>query len=163
MKFSKSKVTNTLGWLIVSILLVSGLVFCVDAVRNFNDASIIIEWSTASELDTVGFNLLRAENPEEEKIKINKQTIPSSPDPHTGGDYRFIDDDVENGKTYLYWLENINSDGSTDLNGPIIQAAKNAALNNLAIGGLLIFSAVGIYLWYLRDTIKAEEIENGSV
>jgi len=81
--------------------------------------SIVIEWSTASELDTVGFNIYRSDDPDGGTLKVNDQLIPASADAYTGSDYTFTDQNVLAGKTYYYWLEDISGSGAVNRNGPI--------------------------------------------
>ena len=69
---------------------------------------IIIAWSTASEIDTVGFNLYRAEAEAEKYIKINSSLIPAQGSSIQGASYEFIDTNVKNRKTYYYKLEDID-------------------------------------------------------
>jgi hypothetical protein len=38
---------------------------------------VVVEWETASELETVGFNIYRSENPYEGYEKVNKIIIPT--------------------------------------------------------------------------------------
>ena len=85
------KVLPWLGWILSAVLLISGLIFGVQTLRDFNRSEIIIEWSTASELDTVGYNILRGEDEAGPFTKINTQPISPAEDPLTGGDYIFQD------------------------------------------------------------------------
>ena len=78
------------------------------------DGTILVEWETATELDTASFRLYRGLSRErsmaEDKI-VDEQ--PAQGDGTTGATYSFSDDDVEAGKTYYYLLEEIENNGTT--------------------------------------------------
>jgi hypothetical protein len=78
-----------------------------------SDREIIIEWSTESEVDNAGFNLYRAVSEDSGYIKINDSLIPAEGSPSEGASYEFIDDTVQNRKTYYYKLEDIDLNGET--------------------------------------------------
>ncbi|HEY65208.1 MAG TPA: hypothetical protein G4O02_11620, partial [Caldilineae bacterium] len=87
-------------------------------------APIVVEWSTETEVNTVGFNLYRAESPDGPFEKINKELIPASPDPLAGGHYVYTDTNVIAGRTYYYQLEDVESTGATTRHGPIVVRAE---------------------------------------
>ena len=80
---------------------------------------IIIAWSTASEIDTVGFNLYRAEAEAGKYIKINSSLIPAQGSATKGTSYESIDTNVQNRKTYYYKLEDINTKGISTFHGTV--------------------------------------------
>ena len=61
----------------------AGLVLLYQAIHLYQNPSIIIEWSTASELEVAGFNILRADNPDGPFAQINDALVPSSGDSGT--------------------------------------------------------------------------------
>ena len=71
-------------------------------------APIVIQWSTETEVNTVGFNVYRSDSREGQYVQINDKLIPSSPDPLLGGRYAYTDTQVEAGKTYFYRLEAVS-------------------------------------------------------
>ena len=108
-------------------------------VLKLNKASVLVEWTTASELDTAGFNLYRSEVQSGPFVQINQDLIPTSSDPLSGGSYQFEDNAVQPGKTYYYELEDVELNGGTNRFGPIqvtAQGLSSAAL--YAIGGFLV-------------------------
>ncbi len=143
--------SNKLLWLICAILAIAGIGISIHALLNFNHATVIVEWATASELDTVGFNLLRAETPAGPFEQINEALIPSASDTLTGNSYSYKDTGAVAGKTYFYMLEEIESSGGTNQHGPITVKAGNPAKIELVIGGLLLISAVVYAILVLRD------------
>jgi hypothetical protein len=83
-----------------SVLIIGGFIFLMIGWRNLGLASIQIEWETASEFDTIGFNILRSEFEEGPFEQVNQQLIPPASDPLTGGAYNFTDRQAETGKIY---------------------------------------------------------------
>jgi hypothetical protein len=80
---------------------------------------LTISWTTESELDIIGFNLLRSETEDGPYSVINEELIPPSIDPNVGGEHSFIDRDVINGVTYYYKLETIDRQGNSTESDPI--------------------------------------------
>ena len=90
--------------------------FDAQAVRD----RIAVSWQTASEIDNVGFNLYRAESADGPRLQLNQGIIPSlSPGSTSGADYRFVDTTVKYGRTYFYWLEDVDIYGVTTEHGPV--------------------------------------------
>ena len=115
--------------------------------QRYNRAAVIVEWTTASELDTVGFNLYRSETIDGSTQKVNPVLIPPSTDPMIGGDYSYQDDQVIVGKQYFYWLEDVAMDGGTSRHGPIeVDAQRDTGIlmQILAAGALMIIACIGI-------------------
>jgi hypothetical protein len=87
---------------------------------------ILIEWQTVSELDNLGFNLYRADTAslpelrgtERGLVQLNSSLIPA-PCSGQGSAYEFVDQEVEMGETYVYWLEDVDTNGQTTLHGPV--------------------------------------------
>ncbi len=80
---------------------------------------VMINWSTASEVDCVGFNMYRAESSDGDYRKINEAVIPCTGSPVSGDSYLFIDESAVNRKTYFYRLEDIDRFGETTLHRPV--------------------------------------------
>jgi hypothetical protein len=138
--------SSQLGWLVCALLGLGGLALGFQSIRSLDQAKIVIEWSTESELDIAGFNLLRGESLEGPFTRINPQLIPPSKDPLTGGDYAYEDMDLKPGVTYYYVLEDIDISGAINQHGPIAQTAHNMSRMCLLLSGLLFLGA-GFYAW----------------
>ena len=80
---------------------------------------IILNWSTASEVDNAGFNLYRSESENGEYININDTIITSEGSSTQGATYEFVDTDVQNRKTYYYKLEDIDLSGKSTMHGSV--------------------------------------------
>ena len=81
---------------------------------------ILLAWETASELDTLGFNLYRAASLHGSQIQLNQDLIaaqmPGSP---AGAAYTHLDETVAPGATYYYWLEDVDIWGAPTRHGPV--------------------------------------------
>ncbi len=105
-------------------------------------AVVVVEWSTASELDTAGFNLYRAQSPDGPFIQINTNLIPASPDPLVGGSYKYEDQQADAGKVYYYQLEDVEYNGSVSRFGPIEVKAASAGKAEAVLA--VVFAIVGM-------------------
>jgi hypothetical protein len=142
-------------WFFFIILIVSGISLVIHAMIYYDKAEVIVEWTTASELDTVGFNLLRAEAQEGPFEQINASLVPAGSDVLTGSDYTFTDSSVQDGITYFYMLEEIDLTGETSHHGPIVVKARNTSKFELIIGFGLVVGAI-IYVIILSRDQKLE-------
>ncbi|MBI5376572.1 MAG: SBBP repeat-containing protein [Candidatus Schekmanbacteria bacterium] len=80
---------------------------------NYKGKMVMLKWRTASEIDNLGFNIYRSDSEDGEYIKINKKTIKAKGSSTKGASYNFKDTKIEQGKSYWYILEDIDS-----INGP---------------------------------------------
>lgn len=81
--------------------------------------SIRIAWSTESEIDNTGFNLYRSESEDGEYVQINDVLISAEGTPTQGAAYEFVDEGLQNRKTYYYKLEDIDQNGQSTMHGPV--------------------------------------------
>jgi hypothetical protein len=81
--------------------------------------TVLLEWTTESEVNLAGFNIYRSNSPDGPYAKLNETLIPASPDPVTGGSYSYTDSAAEPGVTYYYKLEDVELDGTATKHGPI--------------------------------------------
>lgn len=73
-----------------------------------------ITWETATEQNTVGFNLYRSLTPDGSYTLVNEgHFIASEGSPVSGASYTYTDRNVSTAQTYYYVLEEIESDGSS--------------------------------------------------
>ena len=125
------------------MLALFGLGFLIRGVLLFQTSTIIVQWSTASELDTAGFYLYRGMEPSGPFEKITPNLISASLDPLSGGSYKFSDSSVDPWITYYYELEAIGLDGTSDRFGPIIVKAQPSGVLDLALA-IVIVVIVGL-------------------
>jgi hypothetical protein len=127
----------------LSVLTLLTLILAGYVGYSSRQSRVVIEWSTASELETVGFNVYRSESPDGVGEKINEQLIPAASDPLSGGDYQFVDTTARPGQAYYYWLEDVGASGKVGRNGPI---ETNSAAG-MGIEWLLLAVLAGTLVW----------------
>jgi len=133
---------NYFYWVLCFIFIITSSIIGYIGWKSSMEAKVIVEWSTASELNTVGFYLYRSESPNGSFEKITRDLIPSSVDPLTGGSYSYTDQDVKPGMKYYYLLEEVEMEGNTNRHGPIIVEAKGGG--KFELGLATVSGLVGI-------------------
>jgi hypothetical protein len=81
-----------------------------------SDGKVELKWETASEIDNAGFHIWRSEEKDGEYTKITDTLIPAKGDAST---YTFIDEDVIDGVTYYYKLEDFDLFDVSTVRGPV--------------------------------------------
>ncbi len=132
-------------WTAPALFMIAAAILFSSGWRSFNSPEIVIEWSTGSELSTVGFNLLRSESPDGPWSKVNPSLIPPASDPLIGGDYSYVDQDIRPDVIYYYYLEDIDENGTTTRNGPIeITAQRGGVIEMIAAVLLLVMGIISL-------------------
>lgn len=85
--------------------------------RSNGKGDVILDWETATEIDTAGFNLYRARLKNGYYYKINESLIPARGNSTTGAHYRYVDTPQVDGR-YHYFLEDVDSQGKGTKHGP---------------------------------------------
>jgi hypothetical protein len=122
-----------LQWLLSGAFMLIALVVGGMAWQEFTHAKVVVEWTTASELSTAGFNLYRSYSKDGVYEKVNPELVPASPDPLTGGSHTYLDEQVKAGTTYYYRLEEVELNGNAARYGPIEVQARRGGSFQLAI------------------------------
>ena len=113
-------------------LLVSSVVLLAQqVVPTPATATVIVEWTTESEVNLAGFNIYRSESPDGPYVKLNDTLIPAGPDPVTGGRYSYTDQTAEPGVTYYYQWEDVELDGTATMHGPIVAVSEGDVVSPL--------------------------------
>ena len=106
---------------------------------------VALNWTTATELNTAGFNIYRAEQPDGPYSRINAQLIAANADALSGGKYQYVDTSVVPGKTYYYQVEDVELNGARVRHPAIAVAVQSnspfsagVVLGGLALGALMI-------------------------
>ena len=145
---------SLLIWLALAAVAV---VMGVQSWQEFRAPAVVIEWETASELDTAGFNLFRGEQESGPFQQINEALIPGAADPITGESYEFVDVNVSPGKTYYYQLEEVELSGARVIvETTAVQAAAGGRLE-LVLSGIMIVVAIVGFIGQLRADSRAEK------
>jgi len=91
-----------------------------------SDEGVILEWKTGTEVNNVGFYIVRGKSPDNGYSLINDEIIPAHGNAYSGGTYRYLDRNAEAGQVYYYWLIDVDTKGLTARHGPV------KAITNLA-------------------------------
>ena len=145
---------DKLTLLFCGLSFLTGAVLSFHTILNWDQPEVIVEWETASELDTIGFNVLRSENPEGSYMQVNSQLIPTDSDSLTGNQYTYHDTVPKAGTTYFYMLEEIEITGNSNRHGPIEVKANNQALIEVILALFLIVGAVILFSYSWQDIRK---------
>jgi hypothetical protein len=92
--------------------------------------SVIISWTTESEVDNLGFILERSD---ENGVWVQVSSYQTDKELQVRGntssvtEYRFIDTNVESGKRYLYRLSDVSVTGEKTVHAPIFVSLKTDA------------------------------------
>jgi|GEM_PF-1945861 len=100
---------------------------------GYHDGAIELIWHTESEVDNLGFYVLRALQSDGEYRAIS-ELIPgqgSSTEPH---DYSYRDADIVSGTAYFYQLRQLDMEGSETFHGPIEVFAGVTAVDQATWG-----------------------------
>lgn len=100
------------------------------------DSSITLLWETTNEIDNLGFSVYRATSVNGARVKLNVEMIPSlvAPGSPFGAAYEYTDTAIRNGKTYYYWLEDVDIYGKTGLYGPVDATSNHQISKELPPG-----------------------------
>ena len=138
--------TDRLHRMLWGLLALAAVAIGYQAWQSAQNPAIVIEWETATEMDTAGFNVYRAPDPEGPFERVNDGLIPPAPDPLTGGEYTFTDHNVRAGQTYFYRLEEVESGGTSQVQGTVTARARRGGLWESALAmAVLITAAYGFF------------------
>jgi len=79
-----------------------------------------LHWTTETETKNMGFNIFRSDAGKQEFVKINESIIPCPGTTGKQNKYSFADKTAEFGKTYMYKIQGVDSDGSTRFYTPLL-------------------------------------------
>lgn len=104
----------------ISVLPIGGTIISLNSfTTTAGDGQVLIEWTTGAEIDNEGFNILRSEAEEGPYTKLNDTLIPAKAIQPGGATYELVDTTVENGKTYFYKVEDVDTSGKKTEHGPL--------------------------------------------
>jgi hypothetical protein len=132
--------------LIVALALIAGGVLLL----SYEPGGVTVTWETASEVNTMGFNLYRAEGSAEAAFEqVNAELIAAEGDPLVGASYQVEDQDVGAGRLYFYQIEEVEWSGTRTRYPEVVQVRAGIARAwLLGEGAALIL--VGCGLTYLQ-------------
>jgi len=86
---------------------------------NWRDGQVFLSWTTQSEIENLGFNVYRSENPDGPFEKINAELIRGAGTSTNAHHYSFVDTRIDANQTYYYKLEDIDVRGQSRFHGPV--------------------------------------------
>ncbi len=135
------------------IFLIFAISLAVARLAGFWRSPVVITWSSASELDTAGFNLLRGTSPRGPFVKINAHLIPPSPDPLLGGEYTYKDGTAYSHGPSYYLLQTVTSRGEVrDLDIIEVKPDRRQAK---ALWLTVLVAGLAMLAFTLRSSLKA--------
>ncbi len=82
---------------------------------------VVVEWETANEVDSLGFNLYRSLAARSGYQQINASLIPcQSPGAPQGTAYSYLDGQAQPNTVYYYVIESLDAQGRADRYGPVL-------------------------------------------
>lgn len=94
--------------------------------------AVRLKWKTPSELNVIGFNILRAHASNGTYAQVNSGLLGAkTPGQVTGNSYSFADASVAAGRTYYYRIQVVHPDKSTDSSDPV-RVTVNLCASQLA-------------------------------
>ena len=79
---------------------------------DWTDAGIIVEWTTASELNNAGFNILRSQTRKGAFVKVNPTLILGAGTTSEQNTYTWRDTTAQSNVAYYYRIEDVSFDGT---------------------------------------------------
>lgn len=89
-------------------------------------SQVTLNWTTAAELNTAGFNLYRSASLGGEYVRLNMELIPALNAAVFGGNYTFTDATAAPDQAYYYRLEEVELAGTVTQHAPIFIPARTA-------------------------------------
>ena len=106
------------------------------------DASVDLEWRTASELDNLGFHVYRSLSVNGPWTRLTSTLIPGLGSSAVGQAYSFLDGGLSNGTRYFYRLDDVDASSKTTSHGPVsavpaagAPAGDGSGAGNSDVGG----------------------------
>jgi hypothetical protein len=93
------------------------------------DGRVTVEWTTAVEIDTVGYYLERLAHDGHSYVRVHADLVPANPGLPHGSVYEVTDHEAQPGETYTYRLVEITSTGQANTYGPFTVIVDGGALS----------------------------------
>ena len=88
------------------------------------DGRVVVDWETASEVGTAGFNLERWDEGTGQWIRVNPRMVPALFESVAGGSYSVVDDGAQPYAQLTYRLVEVETSGTLRTYGPYATAAQ---------------------------------------
>jgi hypothetical protein len=89
------------------------------------DGSVLLQWSTLEEINTLAFNAVRAPAdeaaaaPPASAVQVSRQMIGALGSPSGGSNYALVDVPGPQSQRFVYWLVEVEVDGKQNYYGPV--------------------------------------------
>jgi hypothetical protein len=141
------------------LLLVIGCLWLLLAVGYFfyqlGNPVVAINWDTATEVNTAGFNIYRTTSPDGEFVQINQAEglIPGEGTAVSGAAYHFVDENVEANTTYYYLLEEVeyNQTANRYQDEMLTHHVPYASTQTIIIMAIMLVLGLGLVITGLRE------------
>jgi hypothetical protein len=141
------------------LLLVVGCLWLLLAVGYFfyqlGNPVVAINWDTATEVNTAGFNIYRTTSPDGEFVQINQieGLIPGEGTAVSGAVYSFMDQDVEANTTYYYLLEEVEYNQTVNryYDEMLTHHVPYASTQTIIIMVIMLICGLGLVITGLRE------------
>ena len=81
-----------------------------------------VRWTTASEVDSFGFDVFRGESAEGPFLRLNAKPIAGAGTSDESHSYAWVDETIDPAKDYYYYVESISIDGLREKFTPVQRA-----------------------------------------
>ena len=81
-----------------------------------------LKWTTASEVDNFGFDIYRGIGEDGPFERITADPVPGAGTTDEPQKYIYLDEDIDAGRVYYYYIESISLGGIRETFSPIIKA-----------------------------------------
>lgn len=123
------------------LIITADLILAAIGLQQLLNPSVEIKWTTASEVDTLGYRVYRGNTVDGPfNTLITPELVEASGSALTGGKYKIRDFSIHNGKTYYYLLEEVQLGGGVESFGPITIRAMSLGWLELAIAAGIAIS-----------------------
>ncbi len=78
-----------------------------------------VTWTTASEINSYGYDVYRGEKETGPFVKLTESPLPGAGTSDTPQSYKFVDDTIEPGTVYYYYVESVSMDGIREQMTPV--------------------------------------------
>jgi hypothetical protein len=92
-----------------------------------NPLSNTIKWSTASEVENFGYDVFRGDKEEGPFTKLNSKIIAGAGTVDEPRYYQYVDETIEAGKEYWYYVESVSHAGVREKFTPVFKSKAKTA------------------------------------
>ena len=141
------------------LLLFIGSLWLVLAVGYFYyqimNPVVAIQWDTATEVNTAGFNIYRSTAPDGDFLQVNEVDglIPAEGTAVSGAAYHYLDHTVVVNTTYYYLLEEVEYDQTINryYDDMLIHHVPYASLQTIIIMAIMLICGLGLVITGVKE------------